>query len=84
MIQICLDRTYIMLTRMKIKVRTLRDDILDNVDYLSEKHQQTNDILHDLNRMLHLDMSHTLMFLWWDENENSINTINELLKKVEQ
>lgn len=68
----------------KIKIWELRNKIVQNIDYLSTKYQKTNDILYDLNRIISLDMSHSLMFQWWCENEESIDTINNLLQMLEE
>jgi len=68
---------------MKYEVSKLRDTIFDNIDYLSTEYQPTNDILSQLNRMINWDSSHSLIFQWWVKNEDSINTINELLEKIE-
>lgn len=69
---------------MKSKVSTLRDKIVKNKEYLSNEYQSTSDILYELNRMIHWNMSHSMMFQWWCNNEDSINIINELLQKLEE
>jgi len=66
---------------MKFKITKLRDNISANIDYLSTEYYLVNDILLELNRLINWDMSHSLMLQWWCENEDSINTINELLEK---
>ena len=64
---------------IKIEILKLRDNIVKNKEYLSNEYQSTSDILSELNRMIHWDMSHSMMFQWWCNNEASINIINELL-----
>lgn len=61
----------------------LRDKISQNFDYLSSEYHPTNDILHELDRMIQLDMQHSLVLSWWVQNEESISTINQLLEGLE-
>lgn len=68
---------------MKYEIMKLKENISQNIDYLSTEYQSTNDILSELNRMINWDMSHSMMFHWWVDNEDSINIINELLEKTE-
>jgi len=68
---------------MKYEVMKLKDSISQNIEYLSTEYHLTNDILSELQRMENFDLSHSMMFQWWVENENSINTINKLLEELE-
>ncbi|MEA2049213.1 MAG: hypothetical protein U9O56_00550 [Campylobacterota bacterium] len=70
--------------KIKNKVLRLRDNITENIDYLSKEYQTTYDILDELNKIIKFDMSHSLIFQWWVENEDSINIINELIEKLEE
>ena len=68
----------------KTEIWKLKDNITENIDYLSTEYQTTYDILSDLNRMISFDISHSMIFQWWIENEDSINTINDLIGKLEE
>ncbi|MEA3512681.1 MAG: hypothetical protein U9R37_03675 [Campylobacterota bacterium] len=68
---------------MKYKITTLRDNITKNIDYISKEYQTVYDILDDLDRIMSFDLSYCNMFQWWVENEDSINTINEILERKE-
>lgn len=67
---------------VKKNIIKLRENIALNINYLSSQYEISNKILSDLNRIISLDMSSSLMFQWWVENENSINIINELLEDL--
>lgn len=69
---------------MKYEIMKLKENISQHIDYLSTEYQSTNDILSELNRMINWDMSHSMMFHWWVNNEDSINIINELIEKLEE
>ena len=66
---------------MKTKIINLRDEIVDNIGYLSNEYQTTNDILYDLNMIVNFEFTYSNMFQWWYENEDKIDIINELLKR---
>lgn len=66
----------------KTEIWKLRNNIIENIDYLSTEYQTTYDILSDLNRIISLDMSHSMIFQWWSDNEDSIDIINKLIEKV--
>lgn len=66
---------------MKSKIIKLRENISDNIDYLSTEYYLVNDILLELNKMIDWDMGHSVMFQWWCNNEDAINIINQLLEK---
>jgi len=68
---------------IKYEVMKLKDSISENIEYLSTKYHLTNDILSELQRIENLDMSRRMMFQWWVDNEESINTINQLLEELE-
>lgn len=49
-------------------------------DIISEISNEINDIdvekfLRELNSIINMDMSHSLIFQWWINNENTINII---------
>jgi len=67
--------------RMKNKILTLRDDILDNKRYLTDEYKSTHDILLELTKIINWDMSHSLILYWWTENEDKIDTIYKLLER---
>lgn len=67
---------------VKKNIIKLRENIALNINYLSSQYEISNKILSDLNRIISLDMSSSLMFQWWVGNENSINIINELLEDL--
>ena len=69
---------------IKSKVLRLKNNIENNIDYLSTQFQTTYDILSELNRITNFEMSHSLMLQWWVNNEDSIIIINELIEKVEK
>lgn len=62
---------------------SLRNSIIKNLDFISEKYDNIHSILTDLERMIHLDMQHSLMLQWWCENESQIDIINEILQRKE-
>ena len=68
---------------IEYEILQLRENIIQNIEYLSTEYKLTNDILSELNRIISLEMSRSMMFYWYVENEESINIINELLKKLE-
>jgi len=68
---------------MKYEIMKLKEKILQNIDYLSTEYHQTNDILSELIKIIHWDMSNNTMFHWWVAHEDSIITINKLLKELE-
>ena len=65
--------------RIKSKVLRLKNNIENNIDYLSNEYHNTYDILSELNRITNFQMSHSLMLQWWVNNETSIDIINELI-----
>lgn len=67
----------------KNKLWNLKNNITANIDYLSTEYQATHDILTELDNMINLDIDNSIVFQWWIKNENSINTINKLLKRLE-
>lgn len=69
---------------MRIKAINLRDKIIENREYLFENYQPTCDILYDLNKIITLQMSNSMIFQWQVENENSIEEINRLLEMIEE
>ncbi len=70
--------------RIKSKVLRLKNNIENNIDYLSNEYHNTYDILSELNRITNFQMSHSLMLQWWVNNETSIDIINELIEKIEE
>jgi hypothetical protein len=67
---------------MKYEIIKLIENISENIDYLSSKYDPTEDILYELTRMINLNMSNSMMFQWYAENEESINKINSLLDEL--
>ena len=65
--------------RIKSKVIKKKNNIENNIDYLSNEYHNTYDILSELNRITNFQMSHSLMLQWWVNNETSIDIINELI-----
>lgn len=66
---------------LKHKIYKLKDDILNNKENLA-KHISTIEIfLSELNWIISSDMSHSLMFQWWVNNEQTIENIYNQLDK---
>ncbi len=68
----------------KKEIVTLRNKIEKHFDYLSSEFQLTSEVLFTLNKMIHLDMNHSMIFQWLCENEASIDIINELLERLKE
>ena len=66
---------------MITKVITLRDKIENNIDYLLMEYSTVDNILTDLNKIINLGLSYSNIFQWWCENEDKIDTINEILER---
>ena len=68
----------------KMEIWKLKNNIENNIDYLSTQFQTTYDILAEINRIISLDMNHSKIFDWWIDNKDSINIISELIHSKEE
>ena len=66
---------------MKTKVKTLRDNIKNNIDYLIREYSTADDILYQLNLMLDMKMTDDKINEWFNLNRYTIDNINELLEE---
>jgi len=66
---------------LKYEIITLQSNIIENIDYIEKEFPMVREILSEINWNLLINMQHSLLFQWWVNNEESINTINEILKK---
>jgi len=66
---------------LKYEITTLQSNIIENIDYIEKEFPMVSEILSEINWTLSINMQHSLLFQWWVQNEESINTINEILKK---
>lgn len=66
------------------EVLNLRKNMVSNMDYLKSNYPLIDEILVDLDRIINLDMSHSDIFYWWYDNEDSINTIDQLIKNIKE
>jgi len=65
---------------LKYKLISLRNNIIENIDFISKEYPIIYDISDELNRIIGLNMSHSLMFQWWVENEDKVIKINQILE----
>lgn len=84
-----LSKSYIHLTldnynfvMMKFKIQKLRDDIAKYINDVPKDTQVVYEILSDLNRMIHLNTSQSMMFQWWVENKNDIESVNTIMESM--
>lgn len=66
---------------IKTEILKLKEKIEQNIDFLMENYQATDNFFQDLSIMINLNLSDSYIVKWWFENEHHINTITHHLKE---